>query len=206
MNKKILIIKNITHENPGLLKSILNENNLQYDLIELDKGETFPNPLDYSALIVLGGPDSANDNTLKMTNELQKIKNAIDSKIPYLGICLGLQTLVKANGGKVIKNDVKEIGFRDPENNFFNINLTDEGKIDPIFKGFNSPLKLFHLHGETVSLGPDMTLLATGKYCKNQVVKVGSNAYGLQGNFELPKREHLVHRQNILLRLRPFLE
>ena len=30
-----------------------------------------------------------------------------------------------------------------------------------------------------------MELLAEGKYCKNQVVKVGDNAYGIQGHLEL---------------------
>jgi GMP synthase (glutamine-hydrolysing) len=30
-----------------------------------------------------------------------------------------------------------------------------------------------------------MALLATGKFCRNQIVRIGSNAYGIQCHFEL---------------------
>ena len=51
--------------------------------------------------------------------------------------------------------------------------------------GLEERLKIFQLHGETVELNPDMQLLGAGKFCRNQVVKVGPNAYGVQGHFEL---------------------
>jgi len=40
-----------------------------------------------------------------------------------------------------------------------------------------------------VDLNENITLLATGKSCKNQAVKVGKNAYGLQGHFELTEEK-----------------
>ena len=188
-NTKILIVKNITHEDAGLFEDILNENNIPYDVVDLSRGKKFPNPKSYVAVMVFGGPDSANDNTKKMKQELQRIKETIDAKIPYLGICLGMQTLVKAAGGNVRKNEVKEVGCRDAEGNYFEINLTEEGKNDPIFNGLNNKLNIFHLHGETVDITPEMQLLATGKTCRNQAVKVGENAYGLQGHFELTEEK-----------------
>ncbi|MBP1665706.1 MAG: glutamine amidotransferase class-I [Bacteroidetes bacterium] len=30
-----------------------------------------------------------------------------------------------------------------------------------------------------------MDLLATGDFCKNQIIKIGENAYGIQSHFEL---------------------
>ena len=36
-------------------------------------------------------------------------------------------------------------------------------------------------------LNKNMKLLGTGKYCKNQIVKMASNAYGIQGHIELTK-------------------
>ena len=185
MNKKILIVKNITHEDEGLFGDILRENNIEYDVADLSLGEKFPDPENYAAVMVFGGPDSANDDTKKMKQELQRIKEIIDAGIPYLGVCLGLQALVKAAGGNVRKNQIKEVGCRDADGNYFEINLTEDGKKDPIFDDLNSELKIFHLHGETVDLIPQITLLATGKYCKNQVVRVGKNAYGIQGHPEL---------------------
>lgn len=185
MQKQILIVKNITREGPGLLETELKERGIQYTIVDLDKGQNFPPVENYGAIIVLGGPDSANDQNEKIENELARISEAITANIPYLGICLGLQTLVKAAGGKVLKNPIKEIGFIDPDGNNFTIELTDEGKKDPLFENLDHTFKVFHLHGETVELTAAMTLLATGKFCQNQIAKVGPNAYGLQCHFEL---------------------
>ncbi len=185
MKKEILIVKNNINEGPGILEEVLKEKNTGYFITELDKSEKIPAVENFGAVVILGGPDSANDSTEKIANELSYIQKVISSNTPYLGICLGLQTLVKAAGGKVTKSRVKEIGFIGPDGNNFTIELTDKGKQDPLFEGLNSPLKVFHLHGETVELTNDMVLLATGKFCLNQVVKIGSNAYGIQSHFEL---------------------
>ena len=181
---KVLIVKNMAREGPGLLEEILNHHNTGYDIVDLDE-ESFPDAREYSAVFVMGGPDSANDITPKMQEELQRIKEITNAGIPYFGVCLGMQTLVKANGGEVYKNDLKEIGWRDPEGNYFVVDSTEEGKSDPLFVGMSSPLNIFHLHGETVTLTDRMKLLATGKYCKNQIIKIGDDAYGIQGHFEL---------------------
>lgn len=183
--KPILIIKNVTAEGAGTLEEILKSRQLAYEIIDLEKGEPFPSPENYSAVIVCGGPDSANDDTPKIKEELFRIKQILDLKIPYLGICLGLQTLVKAAGGKILKSPVKEVGFRDPENNNFTIELTPEGQTDPIFAGLNNNFPVFQLHGETVELTPGITLLGTGKFCPNQIVRIFPGQYGLQCHFEL---------------------
>lgn len=185
MLKTILIVKNITHEGPGLLENLLKEKNIEYQIIDLNKQEIFPSPQNFGALIVCGGPDSANDENKKMRTELARIKEAVEAKIPYLGICLGLQTLVKTFGGKIVKNRVKEIGFRDPEGKNFTVELTLTGSNDPLFEGLEKSLQVFHLHGETVEITDSMQLLATGKFCQNQIVKIGPNAYGIQCHFEL---------------------
>lgn len=182
---KVLIIKNIPREGPGILKNILDANEIPYDIIEPDSGEAIPDPQHYTAVFVFGGPDSANDPTEKMTDELEKISKAIDNGIPYMGICLGMQALVKACGGTVRKNDVKEVGFKGPDNDLFEVNLCKDWENEPLFQGIGSSMKIFHLHGETVDLTEEMKLLATGKFCRNQIVKIGTNAYGIQGHFEL---------------------
>jgi len=130
MRKSICIVKNITREGPGLLEDLLKEYGIKYSIIDLNQGQNFSSVENCAALVVLGGPDSANDENEKMHNELGRIKESIAAKIPYLGICLGLQTLVKASGGKVVRNPVQEIGFRDLENNPFTVDLTEEGKRD----------------------------------------------------------------------------
>lgn len=184
-NEQLLIVQNISREGPGLLEQVLKDENVAFDLVDLDKGQEIPALDNYKALVVLGGPDSANDDTAKMTNELARINDALDAGIPYLGICLGLQTLVKAAGGKVVPGEVKEVGFIDPDNNQHAVAITDDGKTDPLLVGLPEALDVFQLHSETVELTPDMTVLATGKFCRNQIVRVATKAYGIQSHFEL---------------------
>ena len=185
MNNEILILRNTPVENPGIIEDVLKENNLAYQILDFDHTNIFQPIEKYKALIVLGGPESANDQSPKMLAELALIREAIHSNVPYLGICLGLQTFVKAMGGDVVKCHTKEVGFRDPKDHFFTVKLTAEGKNDNLFNNLPDVLTVFQLHGETVQITPHMTLLATGDYCHNQIVKFGSMAYGIQSHFEL---------------------
>lgn len=181
----ILILKNETDEGPGLIAEVLKEKNMSYKVIDLDKNEKLPEDFNFSALIVLGGHDSANDKTEKIERELDFILGSIVRQKPYFGICLGMQLLVKALGGKVMKAPLKEIGFRGPDGNFFEVELTEKGKNSPIFKGLGSRLVVFQLHGETVELTPEIDLLATGKFVKNQAVGYKDFAFGIQSHFEV---------------------
>ncbi len=61
MNKRALIIKNISHEDPGIISIILDEYSLNYDIIDLSKKIEFPDINNYNLIIIMGGPDSAND-------------------------------------------------------------------------------------------------------------------------------------------------
>jgi len=185
MEKEILIVKNITREGPGIIELILKETGIRYTIADLSSATPTPSVNNYQCIIVLGGPDSANDTTRKMKDELALITEAIKAEIPYLGICLGMQTLVRAAGGQVVKSPVKEVGFRDPDGDFFRVYLTEAGRKDPLFIGLPDSLNVFQLHGETVNLTDRINLLATGKFCRNQIVKIGRNAYGIQCHFEL---------------------
>ncbi len=188
MSNQLLIIKNITHEGPGLLEPLLDTYGITTDVVDLSQGATFPDPQNYGAVVVLGGPQSANDATPTMQHQLQQITRIVQSGIPYLGICLGMQLLVKAADGRVLPSPQKEIGFFDADGEPYNIVLTNTGKNDPVFAGLDDTIRVFQLHGETVELAPwDIELLATGLHCHHQAVKVGANAYGLQCHFELTR-------------------
>ncbi|OGI11199.1 MAG: hypothetical protein A2Y40_04970 [Candidatus Margulisbacteria bacterium GWF2_35_9] len=186
-SKKVLIIKNIRREGPGLILDVLKKRHLGYTLVDLSLNDPIPKLSNYCAIFILGGPDSVNDSTKKIQTLLATIKTALDLNIAILGICLGLQALVKAAGGSVIKCVIKEIGFKDVNNDSFQINLTNDGKVDPLLNKIDFPSNVFQLHGETVKLSSSMKQLADSKYCKNQIVKVRKNAYGIQCHFELTK-------------------
>ncbi|MFN8241386.1 MAG: type 1 glutamine amidotransferase [Bacteroidales bacterium] len=184
-NREVLIVKNISREGPGLFEGVLLENSVRYSIIDvadLDKNRPLGNT---GAVIVLGGPASANDLDELMLDELAFVRRVLREKIPYLGICLGHQILVKATGGKIVPCRPKEIGFRNMSGENYSITLTGDGRKDPLFSGLDNTLGVFQLHGETVEPAAGTILLATSLSCRNQVVKAGNNAYGIQAHFEL---------------------
>ena len=184
-NPTILILRNTPHENPGIIENLLTDYNLTFQIVDFEATSVIKSVENFGALIVLGGPESANDLTIKMFNELALIRQAVSAEIPYLGICLGHQMLVKAMGGSVVKCQTPETGFRDPNDKLYRIKLTEEGQMDPLFENLPDYFNVFQLHGETVEITPQMTLLATGEFCQNQIVKAGKRAYGIQSHFEL---------------------
>jgi len=182
---EILIVQNITREGSGLLGEILAENGIRNSVVDLSLGEKLPAVERFAAVVIFGGPDSANDLNPKMQSELTFITEVLSRDIPYMGICLGFQTLVKAAGGQVVKSQIKETGFRDENGQHFRISLTEAGRKDLLFNGIADSFNVFHLHGETVVLTENMHLLATGNPCMNQIIRIGSAAYGIQCHFEL---------------------
>jgi len=68
---KVLIVNNIAREGPGLLKDILEENRIDVYIYEFEKERGFPSPKDYDTIFVFGGPDSANDKTEKILEEVR---------------------------------------------------------------------------------------------------------------------------------------
>ncbi len=195
MPKKILIIQNTAWVGAGLLIEVLKENNIPYQIFSIDQETTFPDVREYDGVVVLGGTGSANDATPKMRQELENIKDCLQFNVPYLGSCLGLQALVKAGGGQVVNSPIKEVGFRNPDGNFFGVEVTDKGETDPLLQGLEQGFETFYSHGESVELTPDMQLLGTGKFCENQIVKVGERAYGMQCHPELTPELFEVWKQ-----------
>lgn len=185
MSSKIYFIKNMAHEAAGLFSSIAEQEGIPFEIVDLDRGQGFPEVLNGDVVVVLGGPDSANDRSSKILKELTALQKCLREGVPLLGVCLGLQLLVKADGGTVFRNPVKEVGFREPTGGWFEVEKTRKGKSDPLLEGMPDVFKVFQLHGETVGLTPSMACLGRGRFCKNQIVKVRERAYGIQGHVEL---------------------
>ncbi len=172
----VLIVKHIECEGPGYLEDFLHDNGIEYEIARMYEGKQLPDIFD--ALIVLGGPMNVYAEErypyLKRLNTM--IKNFVIAGGHYLGFCLGGQLLAKALGAKVRKNQTKEIGN-------FEIQLTEGGVEDQLFKGFSTVFPALEWHGDTFEIPTGAIKLGESKLCANQAFRF-KNAYGLQFHLE----------------------
>jgi GMP synthase-like glutamine amidotransferase len=174
--KPILICQFYPSEGAGYLAIFLNERHIKWQLLRIDQNEALPKTLDnYSALVMMGGPMSVNDDLPWIKPLMALIQQAHTNKMPVLGHCLGGQLIAKALGATVSANPVKEIGWGlvNPSYN----------KIAQAYFG-DLPFTAFHWHGETFSLPDGATHLLSSPYCENQAFAI-SNTLSLQCHIEM---------------------
>lgn len=181
----VLIIKNIEREGPGRIEDMLKLRGEEYEIVCLGEDSILPKPNEYNAVVVMGGPDSANDRTKKIFQEIEFARSSVKFNVPYLGICLGMQILCIAHGAKIVKNIVPEIGLIDGEKRQYDIVLNNNGTNDLLFNKVPQRIPIFQLHYETAVLSKQIELLASSTHCEVQAVRVGDCAYGFQGHIEM---------------------
>jgi GMP synthase (glutamine-hydrolysing) len=175
----VLLIQNTTSEGSGYLGKLLTDDG--FDITSVNaKYEKIPEKR-FSLVVILGAPQSANDDLLYLKEEQKLIKNYVQNDIPVLGICLGSQLIAKTFGAKVYRGPKKEIGF------YHDLMISNNSKL---FHGFKNPFSVFHWHGDTFDLPVGATRLALSKNYPNQAFQYKS-AIGLQ--FHLEVNEQMVN-------------
>ncbi len=170
---EVLVIQNTSIEGPGYLGELLNNDGFVIHSVNA-KYEKLPEK-NYSLLVVLGAPESANDDLPYLQAEQKLIKKTVDDNIPVLGICLGSQLIAKAFGSKVYSGPKKEIGF------YHDLRIDNNSKL---FSGFANPFTVFHWHGDTFDLPEKAVRLVHSENYPNQAFQINS-AVGLQFHLEV---------------------
>jgi GMP synthase-like glutamine amidotransferase len=171
---QVLVIKNAGLEGPGTIGELLESDGYDLKLISA-KREKIPK-LDHAMVLVLGAPESANDDLQYLKDELTLIVKATQKNIPVLGICLGSQLIAKAFGAQVYPGPKKEIGF------YHDIKIDETAK-SSLFSGISNPFTVFHWHGDTFDIPTGAKRLAYSELY-NQAFQYGS-AVGVQFHFEV---------------------
>ena len=105
------VLQHVPYERLGYLEVWLDEHDFRISVTELFNGAELPALDHIDALIVLGGPISANDEEILPWLQVEKafIAAAIAANKPTLGICLGSQLIASALGATISANPAQEI-------------------------------------------------------------------------------------------------
>jgi len=130
-------------------------------------------------LIVLGGPQSASrtDDYPYLKGEIGLISAMIGQNKPVIGFCLGAQLIAEALGARTRQSPHKEVGG-------FPIELTEDGRSDPILKNLPSAFDVIHWHNDMPGLPDGAILLARSAGCPHQAFRFGDRTYGFQFHME----------------------
>jgi len=176
---RVLVLQHIACEPPGVYEDVLRERGAELHRVELDEGEPLPDWRGFDAIVAMGGPMSVNDDaTLPwLTAEKELIADAVRAGTPYWGVCLGVQLLAASLGARVYSGPEPEVGLLPVE-------ITSDGRADPVFADAPDGLLTLQWHGDTFDLPAGGVRLAGSPAYPNQAFRLGA-AYGVQFHLEV---------------------
>ena len=177
---RVLVLQHIACEHPGVFSEVMRERGAEPIAVEVDEGDPLPDWREFDAVLAMGGPMGAGDDADHpwLASERELVREAVEAGRPFLGVCLGVQLLAAALGARVYAADRPEVGLLDVE-------LTAEGRDDPLFAGLADPFVSLQWHGDTFDLPADAVRLASSPLIANQAFRVGERAYGVQFHLEV---------------------
>lgn len=172
---RLRIIKHVPFEGPGAIAAWANERGHAVQLTELGLGEALPQPSEFDALVLMGGPMSVTEEGLYswLRPEKALVRTCLGLGKKMLGVCLGSQMIASALGADIRRNAHKEIGW-------FPIVVSPAGRDHPFFRRLPPSMCVFHWHGETYDLPPGAVHLAASAACENQAYALGTQVLALQ--------------------------
>jgi GMP synthase (glutamine-hydrolysing) len=133
----------------------------------------------YDAVMVFGGsmhPDQ-DERFGWLQREAEVLREALSENVPVLGVCLGAQMLARAAGAWVGP-------AREPEVGWFEVELTREGRADPVLGVLPPRTEAFQWHHYTFEIPIGAVELARSDVC-TQAFQVGERAWGIQFHAEV---------------------
>jgi GMP synthase-like glutamine amidotransferase len=178
MIKRALVFQHMDDEPPGLFGGFLRDAGAQIDVVMLHRGENVPTLHPYDFLLVMGGAmdEWEEDTNPWLRAEKQAIAEWTGLDRPFFGVCLGMQLLAEALGGKVGLASVAEVGIG-------SLTRTDEH----IFtQGLPKTFRMMQWHhAEVTELPAGAISLAISDTTAVQIMAVGDMMGGTQFHGEL---------------------
>jgi GMP synthase (glutamine-hydrolysing) len=139
-----------------------------------------PQPVSsYGAVMVFGGsmhPDQ-DERFGWLEREADVLRAALSDDIPVIGVCLGAQMLARAAGAGLGPAREAEVGW-------FEVELTEAGREDPVLGVLPQRVEAFQWHHYTFEIPTGASELARSDVCA-QAFRVGECAWGIQFHAEV---------------------
>ena len=166
---KLHYVQHVPFEGPANIESWAREQNWEISCTHLYRGEKPPPADQLDWLVVMGGPMNIYEEDIYpwLAAEKEFIRQAIAADKIVLGICLGAQLVADVLGGKVTRNQYKEIGW-------FPVSILPQESSSVAFRGLPAEFMALHWHGDTFSLPPGSSMLAQSEACPAQAFSFNS--------------------------------
>ena len=182
MISRALVFQHMDDEPPGLFGDFLRARGAELDVVMLHRGEAIPSLAPYDFLLVMGGAMDVWETEAHpwLVDEKRAIREwAINRNRPFLGICLGLQLLTEALGGKVGLSRKAEVGVCE-------VKLSSLGRRHAMTSGLKPSLKVMQWHhAEVQELPEGAEVLATSPSTQVQIMSVADTLLATQFHAEL---------------------
>ena len=179
--RPVLILQHQIPERPAYLTTWLDQHGITYETRNAGTGDTFPATIEpYSALAVMGGGMSANDDLISNRQAEILILQAMRLDRPVIGHCLGGQLMTRALGGVIGPSPAPEIGWQ-------SITYAEDPLVAHWFGPAPTPT-VIQWHYEAFTVPEGAVRLASSPACPNQAWALGPHL-AMQFHIEMDERK-----------------
>lgn len=175
---RVNVLQHAPNEGPGSIQDWCHEHNHEMFVYHPADFGILPTLDETDLLVILGSPNSPNDELDWVENERVLIKQMLDAHKPILGICFGSQQIAKTLGYRVLDAPAKEVGWAPVY--LQNHTITE----------LPEKLTALHWHQQMSEIPREAKLLFSSDLVKNQGYLLGNKVIGLQFHFE-PKEDNV---------------
>lgn len=178
--KPVLIITHLPDRQDGIVGQALQAAGCAVIARNPGDAERLPAAHEIAGVVTLGGRQSATRVAQDpfLTAEVELLQEALEQRVPVLGMCLGAQLLAVAAGGAVTYAGHMNAGW--PE-----LSVLPAAAGDPLFGAFPARLRVLKWHEDIIEMPSHATELGTTPGPGAALFRVGPCAWGSQAHLEL---------------------